>query len=103
MPLWTARPYLPSIVLGSSLAFFSTSAFGQEPTPRHADDAATPSGPAATAPAPATTAPAAPHALDPPPAPDETEAPPRPQAPKPAPYSLPFQLRPVVAATVVRS
>lgn len=70
-----------------------------------------PAAPAAEAPAPveAPAAPPAPAEPAPPPAeaaPPAAEAPPvEPAAakPKPPPYSLPWQLRPVVAATVLRS
>jgi hypothetical protein len=78
-----------------------------------AQEAAAPEAPAAEAPAavpePAApeTAPAAATADAPPPAdaPGVDAPPPEPAAakPKPPPYSLPWQLRPVVAASVVRS
>jgi hypothetical protein len=61
--------------------------------------------PAAEAPAPAATAEASASVTEAAPAAAEAEAPAAPAdaAPKPPPYSLPFQLRPATVATVVRS
>jgi len=99
------RLALRSVNLGLFAAVLgaSTAVFAQE----------APAAPAAEAPAPveAPAAPPAPAEPAPAPAPVEAapmaaEAPPAAPAaakPKPPPYSLPWQLRPVVAATVLRS
>jgi hypothetical protein len=87
---------LITAVLGCSSAVFAQEA---PPAAAPAADAPAATAPAAPpAPEPAVEAPApAPAAAEVPPA----EAPPA--KPKPPPYSLPWQLRPVVAASVVRS
>jgi hypothetical protein len=105
------RFVLRSLNLGLIAAIFcgSAGALAQEPTaPPAADAPAAPADvPAAAAPA-AAPEPAAPAAEVPaagePPAPADEPAPePAAAKPKPPPYSLPWQLRPVVAGNVVRS
>jgi hypothetical protein len=86
MPLWTARSGLTSIALGFSLSLSSKPALAQEPP----------------APTPTAAATGAPAAVEVPPAAADSEAPPPPPPPKPTQYSLPFQLRPVMVATLLR-
>jgi hypothetical protein len=91
-----------SIVVLSAL--IPSLASAQEATPAPAAPAetapATPAEPAPAEPAPAAEAPAA---EAPPPPPEAATPPPEAPKPKPPPYHLPFQLRPVAAATVLRS
>jgi hypothetical protein len=100
---------LRSLNLGLIAAIFgcSTGAWAQE-APATAEPAAAVDAPAATSPAeppaPAPTAEVAPPAAAPldAPAANEPVAEPAVAKPKPPPYSLPWQLRPVVPATVLR-
>ena len=97
------RLALRSINLGlfAAVVGASTAAFAQEAPAAPAAEAPAPVEAPAAPPAPAEPAPVAAE-----PAPAVLEAPPvEPAAakPKPPPYSLPWQLRPVVAATVLRS
>jgi hypothetical protein len=90
----------PSSLLSLALLAAATTARAQDaPLP-----ATEPAGPAADpAPAPAAEPTAAPAAAPAPPADAAEPAAPEAPKPKPPPYSLPFQLRPVAAATVIRS
>ncbi len=83
---------------------FAPHALAQDAPPADAAPAAEPAAaPAEAPPAAAEPAPAAESApAEPPPATDATP-PPAADKPKPPPYSLPWQLRPAVAASVIRS
>ncbi len=87
MPQRHARLFLLPVALGLSLALSRKSAEAEEPPTTVPQAAPPPAGGPAQDPEPPTEAPEA--------------APPVPA--RPAPYSLPFQLRPVVASTALRS
>ncbi len=97
------------LLIASATLLASTTALAQDPPPAEAPPAEA-APPAETAPAEAPPAEAAPAAEAPPPAEAGASAeatleppPPGDGKPKPPPYSLPWQLRPVVAGTVLRS